>query len=129
MRFLSLALAALLLLAPTAAARADEARTALHRRPSVHHGRRAAPVERHVHRRGCCHYTPGRYVTRVRRVVIPGHHVERVVPARYEVRWDSCKGGFVRIRVRSKRVVREWVPSRVEHRRVRVWVPGRWRCR
>jgi hypothetical protein len=126
----SLVLAGLLLLAPVATeAHADEVRTALHRRSRGRPGHRVHTVRGHVHRHGCCRYVAGHHVTRVHRVVVPGHHVERVVPARFEVHWSSRHRAYVRVQVRARQVIRTWVPERVEHRRRRVWIPGRWVCR
>ena len=102
-----------------------DARHGHHHRYARHFHRFRAP-RAHVHRHGHCRYVEGHYVTRRKRVVIPGHHVERVVPARYAIRW--CEGRYVRVCVETRRTVREWVPERVEIRRKRVWVRGRWVC-
>lgn len=123
-RPLLLLLATLLLTPLTAAARADDA----------HAPRRACVVRAHrggahVHVRGRCRYTRGHYATRARRVVVPGHHVRRVVPAEYAVRWSRAEGAYVTVCVRPRSTVRVWVPERIEVRRRRVWVPGTWRCR
>ena len=37
--------------------------------------------------------------------MIPGHYVERVVPARYAIRWS--RGHYVRVQVEARRVVRD----------------------
>ena len=81
----------------------------------------------HVHSHGC-HYVAGHHATRLREVVIPGHYVERELPARFEVRWDRHCGSYVRVLVEDRRIERVWVPRRIDHRRVQVWVPGRWSC-
>lgn len=90
------------------------------------HARHDVRVRVHVHRHGHCRFVDGHYATRRRRVVVPGHHVERVIPARYEIRWRGHR--YVHVLVEQRRVVREWVPARVEYRKRRVWVRGRWIC-
>ena len=101
-------------------------RTVVVRGAHGHHTHRGRHVHRvrvprvHVHRHGHCRYVEGHYTIKRRRVVVPGHYVERVVPARYEVCWRG--GRYVRVEVQSRRVVREWVPARVEIKRKRVWV-------
>jgi len=90
---------------------------------------RRVPVQRvHAHRHGHCDYVEGHHVVRRVRVVLPGHHVERVIPARYEVRWRGFGHGYVQVLVQARHVVREWVPERVVYRNRRVWVRGRWVC-
>ena len=91
-----------------------------------HHTHRSHRHRGHVHRHGHCRFVEGHYAIRRVRVVLPGHYVERVIPARYEVRWNRHR--FVKVEVASRRVVREWIPERVEVRRKRVWVRGRWVC-
>jgi len=61
-------------------------------------------------------------------VIVPGYHEERVIPARYEVRWQFRGRVYARVLVEPRRIVRDWVPERVEVREKRVWVPGRWTC-
>ena len=92
-----------------------------------HRGHRPTVVHR-VHAHRACRYEAGHWETRVRRVVLPGHYVERVLPERYEVRWDPACCAYVRVLVRPRRIVREWVPERIEEHRERVWVPERWVC-
>ena len=99
-------------------------RTTVHRPPVRH-----VPVTRvHVHRHEHCNYVAGHHVVRRQRVIVPGYYVERVVPARYELRWRGFGHGSVRVLVERRHTVRDWVPERVEVRRRRVWVRGRWIC-
>lgn len=116
-----LLLAAVLLAAPVTA-RADPTEVVV----DVHGA--GIAVRGHVHR-DCCRYERGRYETRAVRVVLPGHHVERVIPARFAIRWSPRRCAYVRVLVSPRRVVREWVPERVRVERRRVWVGGGWRCR
>jgi len=97
---------------------------------TTHRGHRySSPIRPvHVHRHDHCRYLDGHHVVRRRRVVLPGHHVERVVAARYEFRWSRHGQIFVRVLVQPEHIVREWIPERVEFRNKRVWVPGRWVC-
>ncbi len=82
-------------------------------------------AHRHTQR---CHYEAGHYEIRIKDVVIPGYWTERRVAARYEVRWDSYRGGYLRVLVRPARVIRKWVPRRIEQRRVKRYVAARWSC-